>query len=109
MVEMITPAYYGIIFGMAGFLIAGPLTMRGEILDWWPKLVRWIIRASPDPGRNTNLQLYISKLAFGCSKCIAGQLALWISLLVFESIGHIAASVVVAIFSAYFIEQRYEG
>ena len=98
---------YGIIFGLAGFLIAGPLTMSGEILDWYPKLIRWLIRAHEVPQRNTKTQNFISKLAYGCCKCVGGQLALWISVLgLEEGIGHTAATVVVAVFFAYFVEQK---
>lgn len=106
---MITAITNGILFALAGFLIANVLTMRGEVLDWWPDAVRWTFRIDKDPFKNSNVQLYISKLAYDCGKCVAGQLALWISVFSQVEVGHVAASVTVAVFTAYAIEKHYEG
>jgi len=98
----------GTIFGMAGFLVSAVLTRDGEILDWWPRVVRGLIRAkSNDFYLYNSTQVFFHKLLVGCSKCVAGQLAFWF--MVFSGdYGHIAPVVIVAVFSAFSIEKYYE-
>ena len=99
---------YGMICAMAGFLISVVLTREGEILSWYPGLLQWLIRA---PGNDfysySRVQFFIHKLALGCSKCLAGQLAFWF--FVFTDYSHVLQIVVVAIFCAYSIEKYYEA
>lgn len=100
---------HGIVFGITGFLIASVLTRRGEFLHWWPPVVRFIIRTkSEDPDHYNGIQYFFYKTAYGCSKCVAGQLAFWV-LILQHDFGHVAASVVVAVFTAFVIEKLYES
>lgn len=106
---MIDAVIYGFTFGAAGFLVASVLTQPGEVLDWWPALVRRVFRLSNCSTSDWNaLQWAAFKTTYGCAKCVAGQIGLWASFLLFDQWGQGVACVVLAIFSAYAIERYYE-
>lgn len=105
---MVEPILNGIICGMAGFLIASVLTRDGEILDWYPKLVKWILRVqNKDPFSYTKVEFLIIKLAFGCAKCLSGQIAFWFFFF-HTDLAHTAVTVVVGIFSGFALDRHYE-
>ena len=68
---------YALYFAIVGFLIAEVLTLEGEVLSWFPKFVRYLIRAEDSPRNWNTLQAAIIKITYNCPKCIAGQLTFW--------------------------------
>ena len=92
----------------AGFLVADVLTAPGEVLAWWPGVVRRVFRLDKRSPMDWNVvQLTAYKILFGCAKCVAGQLALWASVFLHAGWGQGAANVVLAIFFAYAIQRHY--
>jgi len=112
---MVEAILIGIVSGMAGFLVCGVLTRTGEVLAWWPGLVRRLTATkSQFPDDWNGLQFFVHKITWLCAKCCAGWIAIIFltafpgNILVTE-IGHGVATVVVAVFSAFAIEKHYEG
>ena len=107
---MIEIAFIGVSCGLFGYLVANVLTIEGEVLSWYPALIRRLIFASNKKVSQFNyLQFWIAKTTYLCSKCIAGSAALWLSIgrvfshnnLDYLFFSECFACVTLAIFSAY--------
>lgn len=94
-------------FGIAGFLIAVVLTRHGEVLEFWPKTVNFLIRVNRLKNPNRVQQMVI-KITYGCGKCVAGQIAFWYSVIKVTDFMIGFTLVVCSIFVAYAIEKYYE-
>lgn len=104
---MIDVIVFSICFAITGHLIAGPLSFPGEVLAWWPGLVKWITRTtSKSPADWNPVQWWFSKITYLCGKCIAGNLAFWYAVLVLEP-GSGFISVSLSIFLAYILDRHY--
>lgn len=105
---MVESIGHAVIFGLSGFVWATLLCRKGEVLEWWPMLVRWIFRMSEDINSYNIFQHFIFKTAYGCSKCVAGQLAIWYLILVRDSGPFISvlATVMGAVFFAWILENK---
>lgn len=98
---------YALAIGAAGFMVSGPLQGAGEALRWWGGLIRWITRTKyRSPADWNAAQWWVSKITYLCSKCIAGNLALWFAFFELEP-GSGAALVSLSIFFAWAIEKHY--
>ena len=95
-----------VIIGLFGFLMAKVLTNPGEIFGFIPFM--YGKRYSFDLDSLDLIPYWIAKITFACSKCIAGNLALWYSL-IWDNIG-IFENITIAIFIGYIttrIHERY--
>lgn len=90
--------------GVFGFLMGSVLTKPGEIFGYLPLYFgrRW----SFDLEQLPKGAYWIAKVTWACGKCIAGNFALWYSL-IFD-IGNIFSNVVLAVFVAYVITKINE-
>ena len=86
-----------IIIGIFGFLMAKVLTRPGEIFGFLPLWFgkRWAFDLDSLPVA----AYWLAKVTWACGKCIAGNLALWYSLIIEPKA--VFFNVVLAIFVAY--------
>lgn len=98
---------YAIAFAAAGFLISGPLSFPGEVLAWWPEVVKWVTRTKrKSPAEYNALQWWLSKITYLCGKCIAGNLAFWYAFFELEPGGGFVV-VSLSIFFSWAIDKHY--
>jgi hypothetical protein len=82
MVMIIIHTFY---CGLAGYLIADVLSMKGQLLGWVrPQLFK--LANVKDEFELTGFAYIFYMITIGCSKCIAGQLALWSSPFLMEEL-----------------------
>lgn len=108
--QLVNITYLGVFMGIWGYLLASVLTMPGEILGWWPKLVMYITRTTNKSDFEWNkVQLYTHKVTWYCAKCIAGFQTLLICVF-FASAGifYLFPSIVIAIFLAHKLDTTWK-
>jgi len=87
--------------GIFGFLMANVLTKPGEVFGFIP---RWFSnKFGHDISEYRNGIYWLAKVTWMCGKCIAGNIALWYSLIVQPEA--VFYNVVIAIFIGYITQE----
>ena len=94
----------GVVIGITGYLIANVLAQPGEVLAYWPGLVKWLNRSARVSPMDWNwFQHWTNKITWLCGKCIAGNIAVVYT--VFSGLGQGFHCIALAIFTAYALEK----
>lgn len=107
---MVEELYRAAFIAIAAFLICEVLTRAGQVLAWWPGVVRSLFRmGDKHPSNYTLVQKIAAAWLFDCAKCQAGAISGFSYIWWPSGIEGFILRITAAIFIAFFLVQRYES